>query len=116
MTPRHVERLRRILERMEAIETDAEEFARGEEDFLLDIARGTGNPLLIALYETIAGVRRQAYWSAHKRKALSPRRIRAYRSRYRSMFEAIERRDLETAVEYVKLQLVDEQRALMAEE
>ncbi len=116
MKPRDIERLRRILARMEPVETDAEEFARAEEDFLLQIAHGTGNPLLIAIYEQIAAVRREPHWIAHKRKALSPRRIRTTKSRHRSMFEAIERRDLETAVEYVKLQLVDEQRALMAEE
>lgn len=115
MAPRDIESLRRILEKMESIQTDSESFARAEEEFHMQIARGTENPLLIAIYELIIEVRRQAHWAASRRKALSPNRIRAYQSRHRSLFEAIELRDMETAVEYVKLHLVDEQRVFMRE-
>jgi DNA-binding FadR family transcriptional regulator len=115
MAPRDIEQLRHILEKMELIQTDSEAFARAEEEFHMQIARGTDNPLLIAIYELIIEVRRQAHWAAHRRQALSPNRIREYQSRHRSLFEAIELRDMETAVEYVKLHLVDEQRVLMRE-
>jgi DNA-binding FadR family transcriptional regulator len=115
MAPRDIERLRQRLGELEAIETDAEAFSRAEEAFLLQLARGTHNPLLISICEHITRVRRLGSWSAHRQKALSPARIRDVQRRYRSMFDAIERRDIEQAVEYVKLQLVDEQRVLMRE-
>ena len=115
MAPRDIGELRATLERMEAIQTDPEAYARAEEEFHMQIARGTENPLLIAIYALIIDVRRQAHWAAQRRKTLSPNRIREYQRRHRSLFEAIELRDIESAAEYVKLQLVDEQRALMRE-
>lgn len=115
MAPRDIEALRAGLTRMESVQTDPEEYARCEEDFYLQIARGSDNPLLVAIYELITTVRRQGHWSAQKQKTLSPNRIREYQRRHRSMFEAIEHRDIESAVEYVKLQLVDEQRVLVRE-
>ena len=115
MAPRDIGNLKVMLERMEGIQTDSEAYARAEEEFHMQIAKGTENPLLIAIYALIIDVRRQAHWAAQRRKTLSPNRIREYQRRHRSLFEAIELRDIESAVEYVKLQLVDEQRALMRE-
>jgi len=115
MAPRDIGNLKMILERMEGIQTDSEAYARAEEEFHMQIAKGTENPLLIAIYALIIDVRRQAHWAAQRRKTLAPNRIREYQRRHRSLFEAIELRDIESAVEYVKLQLVDEQRALMRE-
>lgn len=113
--PRDIERLRSILDRMESIQTDPEAFARTEEEFHMQLAKGTDNPLLIAMYELIINVRRQGHWAAQRRRALSPNRIREYQRRHRSLFEAIELRDIESAVEYAKLHLIDEQRALIRE-
>lgn len=115
MSPKDIEALRHILTRMEAIKTDWQEYARCEEEFYLQLARGTENPLLIAIYELVTDVRRQAHWRAQRRKMLSPNRIRESQGRHRSMFQAIEHRDIESAVEYVRLQLVEEQRGLMRE-
>lgn len=115
MAPRDIEKLRAILERMEAIQTDPEAFARSEEEFHMQIAEGTDNPLLSAIYKLIIDVRRQNHWAAQRRRSLSPRRIKDYQRRHRSLFEAIELRDIESAMEYAKLHLVDEQRALTRE-
>lgn len=115
MKPRDIGALGVALQRLEAVQTSAADYARTEGDFLMQIARGTKNPLLIAIYEQIQGVRRQGHWSAHLQRALSPARIRSGQHRLRSLYEAIERRDIEIAVEYMKLQLVDEQRALVGE-
>ena len=115
MSPRDIASLGQIVARMDRIDTNALDFARAQEDFSMMLATGTRNPLLIALFGQIVGVRRQPHWIAHKERTLSPQRIREYRARYRSLHEAIVRRDIESAIEYVKLQLVDEQRRLMAE-
>ena len=115
MSPKDIEKLRQIIDRMEAVHTDREAYARCEEDFYLQLARGTENPLLIAIFELVTDVRRLAHWRAHRQKTLSPNRIRENQRRHRSMFDAIENRDMESAVEYVRLQLVEEQRGLMRE-
>ncbi len=102
-----------ILLEMEAIVTDAEAFIRAEERFLQQIARSTDNALLISVYDLVASVRRQSTWNASRLATLSPIRIREQQKRYRSMFDAIKRRDVETAAEFAKLQLIDEQRFSM---
>ncbi len=113
--PRDIEQLRAVLDRMESIQTDSEAFARTEEEFHMQLAQCADNPLLAAIYELIIDVRRQSHWAAHRRRALSPVRIQEIQRRHRSLFEAIELRDIEAAVEYAKLHLIDEQRALTRE-
>ncbi|MEE9588665.1 MAG: FCD domain-containing protein [Hyphomicrobiaceae bacterium] len=113
MAPKDIDTLRGLLEQMEANCTDPEQYARCEELFYLQIARATENPLLTAIYELITKVRRQSHWAASRRKLLSPNRIRDNQRRHRSLFEAIEQRDIESAMEYAKLQLVEEQRIFM---
>ena len=115
MAPQDIEKLGGILSRMEAIRTDASAYVRLEEEFHLQLANGTGNPLLIACYELIIKVRQQNFRAAQQKRHLSPKRIDDYQRRYHSLFNAIALRDIENAVEYVKLHLVDEQRALMQE-
>ena len=116
MAPRDIEQLGEVLSRMEAIRTDAAAYARLEEEFFLHIAKGTGNPLLVACYEMIIEVRRQNFRAAQQKRHLSPKRIEDYQGRYNSLFNAIALRDIESAVEYIKLHLVDEQRLLMQED
>ena len=116
MAPRDIDHLGEVLSRMEAIRTDAAAYARLEEEFFMLIAQGTGNPLLQACYELIIEVRRQNFRAAQQKRHLSPKRIEDYQRRYNSLFNAIALRDIESAVEYIKLHLVDEQRLLMQED
>lgn len=112
MSARDIAKLHGVLATLESITTDAAEFARWDEIFHLQLARGTHNPLLIAMYELINHVRRQAHWAPNKEKNLSPRRIRDYQQKHRSIYEAIEARDIESAVEFVKLHMTDVQQDL----
>ncbi|MCP4316426.1 MAG: FadR family transcriptional regulator [Hyphomicrobiales bacterium] len=108
-SPKSIDALRKIVDRMELIRTDTEKFAQCEESFCVQLAHATENPLLIAVYQLITDVRRLSNWKAQRRKRLSPERIRECQARYRAMFEAIEWRDADSAVEYLRLLLVDEQ-------
>ncbi|MGI9371931.1 MAG: FadR/GntR family transcriptional regulator [Hyphomicrobiales bacterium] len=114
-SPKDVEVLRKIVDEMAQITTEWEAFAKCEENFFLQLARGSGNPLLIAIYEMITDVRRFAHWRAQRQKNLSPKRIKESQDRYRSLFEAIEHRDIDSSVEYVQLQMFAEQRDLTRE-
>jgi len=112
MSPRDLEALRRTIERLQTIRTDQDAFIGAEEELYLQLAKGTHNPLLIAIYELITEVRRTDHWRAQRKKLLAPRHIRERQDRHSSMFAAIEDRDIERAVEYARLLLGDEQRGL----
>ena len=115
MPPKEVDALGETLSKMEAVHSDAAKYVRLEEEFFRQLARGTGNPLLIACYEMVIDARRQNFRVAQQKRHLSPRRIEEYQRRYNSLFNAIALRDIESAVEYVQLHLVDEQRLLLQE-
>jgi GntR family transcriptional repressor for pyruvate dehydrogenase complex len=116
MPPRAIEALGEILSAMEAVQTDAGAFARLEEEFHRHIARGTGNPLLISCYELVIQARRQSFRAALNRRHLTPRRIQDYQRRYNTLFNAITARDIESAVEFSKLLLIEEQKLLLQED
>lgn len=113
MSARDIARLKESLTGLEGVRTSAEEFSHWDLEFHLQIARGTHNPLLIGVYEMIDHVRRHAHWARNKEKTLSPQRIRDYQAKHRSIYEAIEARDIEGAVEYSKLHMTEVQRDLM---
>lgn len=115
MTPRQIETLGETLSQMEQIRTDANAFARHEEELYRQIAHGTGNPLLAACYELTIDACRQNFRSALLRRHLTPKRISDYQQRYNTLFNAIAARDIEAAVEFIKLHLIEEQKLLLQE-
>ena len=116
MAPRRIEELGKILSDMEDVQTDAGKFARLEDEFHRQLAAGTGNPLLIACYDLVIQARRQSFRAALNKRHLTPNRIRDFQRRYNSLFNAITARDIETASEFMKLQLVEEQKILLQSE
>ncbi len=113
MSARDIGKLREIFTEMERIATGAAEFSYWDEQFHMQLARGTRNPLLIAIYRMINHVRNHAHWGATKEKTYSPQRIQEYQQQHRSILEAIEVRDIESAVEIIKLHMTELQRDLM---
>lgn len=116
MAPRRIEALGRTLSEMENVQTDAGRFARLEDEFHRQLAEGTGNPLLIACHDLILQARRQSFRAALNRRHLTPNRIQDYQRRYNRLFNAIAARDIETAGEFMKLQLIEEQKILLQED
>lgn len=116
MAPRRIEELGRTLSEMENIQTDANGFARLEDEFHRQLAEGTGNPLLVACYALILESRRQSFRAALNRRHLTPNRIQDFQRRYNRLFNAIAARDIETAAEFMKLQLIEEQKILLQED
>ncbi|EAP78252.1 FadR/GntR family transcriptional regulator [Roseovarius nubinhibens] len=116
MSPRQIEALGETLSRMEAVQTDAMQFVRLEEEFHRQLAEGTGNPLLTACYNLVIDARRQSFRSAMYRRHLTPSRIAAYQRGYNALFNAIAARDVEEASEFMKLTLLEDQKLLMQED
>jgi len=113
MSVRDLVNLRKLLEEIDVIVTDAEQFAHLEKRFLMQVAEGTHNRLLITMYRIICEVRKQPHWCATRIQTLSPVRIRESQKKLRSIYEALESRDIEAAVEFMKLLVASNQEDLM---
>lgn len=115
MSPRELDELDAIVTRIEQVRTDVNEFVTFEEDLYRKIAQGTRNPLLESCYELTIAACRQSFRTALMRRHLTPDRIRDYQKRYNTLFNAIASRDVEAAVEFIKLHLIEEQKLLLHE-
>ena len=113
MSARDIAKLKDSLNGLESVTTSPEAFSHWDLEFHLQVAKGTHNPLLIGVYELIDHVRRHAHWARNKEVTLSPSRIQDYKAKHRSIYEAIEARDIESAVEFSKLHMTEVQRDLM---
>lgn len=107
MSTRDLADLQNQLTRLEAIVTESEAFAALEEEFMMTIARGTHNSLIVAMYAILHEVRRHPQWAAARRQALTPAKIKSIQLLFRSLYDAIERRNVETAVEIIKLYMAN---------
>lgn len=113
MTSRDIQRMNEIQRQIDQVAVDGERFAALDDELRMQLALGTHNPLLIAIYTMIDHVNRDADWAAQRRKALTPGRIKEYCLQNRSLCQAIESRNIEVAVEYLKLSLAEFHRDLM---
>lgn len=113
MSVRDLAELRSVLDDIDRIVVDAEQFAHLEKKFLMKIAEGTHNRLLITIYGIITEVRRQPHWCATRVQSLSPDRIAESQNRLRSLFNALESRDTESAVSFMKLVIAGAQDDLL---
>ncbi len=103
MSVRDLTKLEQQLAQLETIVTDAAEFADLEKQFMMTICEGTHNSLIVAMYRILHEVRRQPQWCANKKRTLTPVRIREAQQALRSLYTALERRDVDTAVESMRL-------------
>lgn len=114
MSASDMRNLSRLAERLAQIVTEAAEFAELEREFLLGVSTGTHNPLLIAMYSVVDAIRRQPDWLRIRAQTLTPSRLTDERNKLRSLYEALAARDVETAVEFMKLIIGDENDAIVA--
>ncbi len=107
MTSRDIQRLNEIQRENDLVTVDGERFLDLDDALRMQIAIGTHNPLVMAIYSMINHVNRNADWAIQRRKALTPGRIREYRLQNQSLCQAITNRETEAAVEYLKLSLAE---------
>ena len=115
MTPRMINELAGTLSKIENIQTDVDAFIALEETLYTQIAQGTGNALLASCYRLTIETYRQSFRTKLRRRSLTPKRIQDYQKRYNTLFNAIASRDVGSAVEFIKLHLVEEQQLLLQE-
>lgn len=115
MSTRDLAELSKRLTVLESIVTEADRFATLEDDYMMVIARGTHNSLIVAMYAILNEVRRQPQWAAGRRRMFTPEKIRNVQLLLRSLYDAITRRDVETAVELIKLHIASTHEDMIAE-
>ena len=115
MTPRMVNELAQTLSEIENIQTDVDAFIALEEQLYSQIAAGTGNALLASCYRLTIETYRQSFRTKLRRRNLTPKRIQDYQKRYNTLYNAIASRDVGSAVEFIKLHLIEEQKLLLQE-
>ncbi len=116
MTPRQLGELSEILSQIEAVQTDIDSFIALEEQLYMQIATGTGNPLLASCYRLTIDAYRASFRNKLRRRNLTPKRIQDYQKRYNTLFNAIGTRDVASAVEFIKLHLIEEQKLLLQDD
>lgn len=109
MSIRDLAQLRAVLDELDAIVTDAARFADLEKQFMMTLCQGTRNIAIIAMYRVLNEVRRQPSWCADKKRSLTPDRIRQTQHALRSLYSALERRNVDNAVEFMRLYIASSQ-------
>jgi DNA-binding FadR family transcriptional regulator len=113
MTSRDIQRIKDTQSEIDQVTVDGERFSALDDSFRMQLAEGTHNPLLVAIYTMINRVNSDAGWSVQRRRRLTPARIREYKLQNHSLCEAIESRDIESAVEFTRLLLAEFHQDLM---
>jgi len=96
---RDIERLENTLTLLEASENDKDEFTRLDSEFHLTLAKASGNPLIVQLYDQINEVRTHSQWRAAREQVLSPEKIREYNKHHRAIFNGLRNRDVTVTIE-----------------
>lgn len=115
MSARDLTELSRQLAVLETIVTESDQFAELEEEFMITIARGTHNSLVLAMYTLLHEVRRQPQWAESRRQTLTPAKIKSTQHLLRSLHDAIARRNVETAIELIRLHVASTQEDMIYE-
>lgn len=109
MSIRDLAKLRAVIDEIDGIVTDAARFADLEKQFMMTLCQGTRNIALISMYRVLNEVRRQPSWCADKKRTLTPDRIRQTQHALRSLYSALERRNVDNAVEFMRLYIASSQ-------
>ena len=112
-TARDLARVGQALAAVEAAGDDREAFSAADEQFHLLLAECTRNPLMASLYGQINDVRGHQQWNRMKNQILNPERIRDYNIQHRTLYEALCRRDVDSAVAIIVRHLEKARRDLV---
>lgn len=98
-TRRDLEVMEEILNKMVQSESDRDEFSRLDTRFHMMLAKATGNPLMVHLYEQINDVRSHAQWKTMKDVILTRQQIVKYNEFHTQILKGIKNRDANYALE-----------------
>jgi DNA-binding FadR family transcriptional regulator len=100
-----LESIESTMKQLEACNADQDLFTQLDCEFHLELARCSRNPLIVRMYQQVNMVRLHAQWDRMKKLILTPQKIAEYNAEHRGIFEALLRRDANTAVDLITTQL-----------
>ena len=100
-----LERIEHVMSRLEACGGDQDLFTQLDCEFHLGLARCSRNPLIVRMYQQVNMVRLHAQWDRMKKLILTSQKIAAYNAEHRAVFEALIRRDAQTASDLIRAHL-----------
>lgn len=112
-TARDIEAMGETLAALERAGDDREQFTLWDQRFHMALAAATHNPLMVWIYRQINEVRGHTQWSKAKDKVLTPSRIAGYNAQHRALFEAVQSRDPDTALDLITRHLTEARRDLV---
>ncbi len=98
-TARDIERMESVLARLELSHQDKDLFTQYDSEFHLSLAKASGNPLIVQLYDQINEVRTHSQWRAAREQVLSPEKIRMYNDHHRRILKGLKSRDAALAID-----------------
>ncbi len=98
-TGRDIEKMETILTQLESSQHDKDKFTRADSEFHLMLAKASGNPLMVQLYNQINEVRLHSQWQAARELVLSPDKIRQYNVHHRLIYQGLRNRDAHAIIE-----------------
>lgn len=100
-----LEKVEAHLVRMEEANEDSALFAETDEQFHLELARATQNPMILWMMEKVHEVRSHEQWARMRVLTLKPAVIAHYNRQHRAIVDAIRARDAEAAAQAMKAHL-----------
>lgn len=113
MSIRDLSSLEGLLSELDKIVTDSDRFAHLEKQFMMTLCKGTHNSAIVTMYRVLHEVRKQPLWCANKKRTLTPDRIRESQRALRALFTALERRDVDNAVECMRFYISSAQEEMI---
>ena len=98
-TGRDIEKMEVLLTQLEASEADHNNFTKLDSEFHLQLAKASGNPLIVKLYNQINEVRTHSQWKRARELVLSPDNIRRYNKFHSGILEGLKNRDTKAAID-----------------
>ncbi len=94
-----------VLKRLEDCNGDQDLFTQLDSEFHLELARCSHNPLIVRMYQQVNMVRLHGQWDRMKRLILTAKKIKAYNSEHRAIFDSLLHRDAPQASNLIKAHL-----------
>ena len=98
-TARDIERMESVLKQLVESENDRDKFTQLDSEFHLLLAKASGNPLIVRLYDQINEVRTHSQWKTAREIVLTPAKMREYNKHHKRIVNALRLRDAATAID-----------------
>ena len=90
---------------LEANTHDKDKFTRADGEFHLQLAKASGNLLIVQLYSQINEVRTHSQWRAARELVLSPAKIEQYNAHHRAIIAGLRNRDTKATIDALNLHM-----------